>query len=106
MVAAIRDRLGERDRTGKRLYAIGEYVFDGSGEVPQPPDAAISELCASFGCLPDEALRQDARLMYSIMEYRTLQAAKAQHNEDATKLTQQQAQLMSEVAKILQERNG
>lgn len=42
---------------------------------PQPYEGYLSDVCEAFGCLPDEAERQDAALVQQILSYRT--AAKA-----------------------------
>ena len=38
---------------------------------PQPYEAVISTICEAFGCLPDEAERQNWSLVKSILEYRS-----------------------------------
>jgi len=49
-----------------------EYIQYG----PQPYEAIISEICASFGCPPDVAEQQDLSLVQRIFEYRNAQAAR------------------------------
>ena len=80
-------------RTKKRLKALAEFVI---GEGQQPYESIISAICEAFTCTPDVALVQDLALCRRIFDSRTLEAAKAQHNEDATKMTAHQTQLWME----------
>ena len=45
-------------------------------------------------------------MLFHIMEYRTAMRAKAQHNADATKMSDSEASLFAEMAKLLEERQG
>ena len=42
---------------------------------PQPYEAYLSEVCEAFGCLPDEAERQDQALVRAILDYRNAKHA-------------------------------
>ena len=54
-------------------------------------------VCEAFNCPPDVALRQDFATVQAILEYRTLQAAKEQHNRDVTQLTPGMSALWQEM---------
>ena len=56
-------------------------------------------MCEVFSCTPAQALEQDRQLCINIMEYRQLCMTKAQHNVDATKITEGQARLWGEMLK-------
>lgn len=76
------------------MRALGEYLL---AEGRQPPEAALSIICESFGVSPREAKLLDPLEVRSILDYRALVAAKAQHEVDATKLSQDQAALWMEM---------
>lgn len=37
---------------------------------PRPPEGLVSAVCEEFGCTPEEAIRQDARLVEQVVTYR------------------------------------
>lgn len=61
----------------------------------------LSIVCEAFTCLPDEAERQDWRTVKAILDYRTAQAAKQQHNQDATKMTDGMVVVWGEMTKAM-----
>ena len=69
----------------------------------QPDDSLISIVCEAFNCPPDVAMRQDMRLVRRILEVRIMESAKAQHNEDAAKMTEVQTALWMEAMTALNE---
>ena len=66
------------------------------GEGHQPDESIISIVCEAFGCTPDVAMRQDLALVRRILDYRMIESAKGQHNQDATKMTEAQTKLWME----------
>ena len=58
-------------------------------------------VCEAFNCTPDLAANQDMVLVREILEYRMIEGAKAQHNEDATKMTDEQTKLWLELLEAL-----
>lgn len=63
-------------------------------------------MCEAFGCTPSEALQQDPQLVLPILEYRLAQSAKEQHGRDASKMTEAQVRLFTEMARLLEEIQG
>ena len=59
-------------------------------------DHLIGVVCEAFNCTPDVAEKQDMRKVARILEARLLDSAKAQHNEDAAKMTEAQTTLWIE----------
>ena len=59
-------------------------------------DHLIGVVCEAFNCTPDVAEKQDMRKVARILEARLLDSAKAQHNEDASKMTEAQTALWIE----------
>ena len=75
---------GDGGTAKKRLGAVGDFLIgyrvssDDFKELrfgPQPFEGTVSDVCEAFGCTPDVALRQDARLVNQILEYRSVKAA-------------------------------
>ena len=61
----------------------------------------IGVICEAFNCPPDIALRQDLRLCRAVIEARMIENAKAQHNEDATKMSADATALWMEAMEAL-----
>tara|TARA_Y100000310_G_scaffold284469_1_gene307248 strand:+ start:659 stop:862 length:204 start_codon:yes stop_codon:yes gene_type:complete len=59
-------------------------------------DSLISVVCEAFNCTPDVAMTQDMALVRRILDVRMMEAAKAQHNQDASKMTEAQTALWME----------
>jgi len=59
-------------------------------------ESIIGVICEAFNCPPDVAMAQDLRVVRKILDARTLEAAKAQHNEDVTKMSEAQTTLWTE----------
>jgi hypothetical protein len=70
-----------------------EFVI---GEGHQPIESLISNVCEAFTCTPDVAVEQDMAMVRRILDYRLLAAAKSQHNEDSTKMTESMTSLWME----------
>ena len=54
------------------------YATDANPESqtgPQPYEGYVSDVCETFHCLPDAALRQDPRIVREIMEFRAARTA-------------------------------
>ena len=58
-------------------------------------------VCEAFNCTPIEAVEQDMVLVHEILDVRTMEAAKVQHNTDASKMTEDQAKLWMEAMESL-----
>ena len=63
----------------------------------------ISVICESFACTPDVAVEQDFPLCRRILDYRAIEAAKAQHNQDAAQMTPEQTAFWMECMAALNE---
>lgn len=64
-------------------------------------------MCEAFGCPPDVALQQDWQMVKAILEYRVAESAKAQHNQDATKMSEAQVQVWATMTKaMIEAQNG
>ena len=61
----------------------------------------ISVVCEAFTCTPDRAMEQDMKLVREILEARTLEAAKDQHNSDVQKMSEGQLKLWLEAMESL-----
>lgn len=61
----------------------------------------MDAVCEAFTCTPDVAERQDLRTVMAVLDARALRRAAAQHNEDATKLTEGQAGLLMEMVEAV-----
>lgn len=83
---------GNRDRGGskKRLAALGAHLLR---QGPQPPEVMIGIVCDAFNCTPDVALRQDMAMVTAILEARLAESARAQHNQDVSKMTPAQVRI-------------
>tara|TARA_R100000664_G_scaffold17192_1_gene26123 strand:+ start:8436 stop:8660 length:225 start_codon:yes stop_codon:yes gene_type:complete len=55
--------------------------------VSLPDEGLISIVCETFTCTPDIALKQNWKLVKSIMDYRLAEQAKQTFNSDASKMT-------------------
>ena len=60
-------------------------------------------VCESFHCTPDVAMRQDMALVSRILDARTLESARDQHNQDASKMTESQSELWMEAMAAINE---
>ena len=54
-------------------------------------------ICQEFHCDPERALAQNPALVFGVLEARLAKAAKAQHNEDVTKLTPAMVKIWTEM---------
>ena len=57
-------------------------------------------VCEAFHCTPDVAERQDYQLVTAILDVRLLEAAKQQHNDDASKMTAPMVERWMEMIQI------
>ena len=89
---------GNFGRAKKRLKALTEYIL---GEGPQPIESVISVVCEAFHCTPDIAVKQDMTLVRKILDVRMIEGAKAQHNADVEKMTEEQTKLWMEAMESL-----
>ncbi len=97
---------GNECRPKKRLKALTEFVLSGGLDdntipPPQPVESIISVVCETFNCTPDVAIKQDMTLVRKILDVRVLEAAKAQHNSDVKKMTEDQTKLWMEAMESL-----
>ena len=65
----------------------------------------ISIICESFNCTPKEALEQDPKLVFGILDYRMAESVKRQFNDDASKMTQDEVKFMKRLQDSLNEEN-
>lgn len=65
----------------------------------------ISIICESFNCTPKEALEQDPKLVFGILDYRMAESVKRQFNDDASKMTQDEVKFMKRLQEALNEEN-
>ena len=65
----------------------------------------ISIICESFNCTPKEALEQDPKLVFGILDYRMAENVKRQFNDDASKMTQDEVKFMKRLQDSLNEEN-
>ena len=89
---------GDDSHPKKRLKALTEFIL---GEGLQPPESLISIVCEAFGCTPDVAVTQDMALVRRILDVRMMEGAKAQHNQDASKMSEAQTELWMEAMEAL-----
>lgn len=59
-------------------------------------------ICEAFGCLPSQVLKEDWATIRDIMEYRMLNSAKAQHNQDASQMTPEQIEAWREMVEAVE----
>ena len=93
MVTGGGQRRGNHRSPKKRLKPLVEFML---GAGPQPIESILGVICEAFNCTPDVAMAQDLRVIRKILDARLLESAKAQHNEDATKMTEAQTSLWTE----------
>ena len=89
---------GNQRRPKKRLRALAEFIL-GAGQ--QPYASIISVVCEAFNCTPDLAVKQDMVLVREILDTRLAETAKAQHNSDVEKMTEDQTKLWLELMEAL-----
>ena len=65
----------------------------------------ISIVCEAFGCLPSQVMDEDWQLVHNILDYRLLNSAKDQHNQDASKMHPSQIALWKEMVEAVED-NG
>ena len=65
----------------------------------------ISVICESFNCTPKEALEQDPKLVYGILDYRMAESVKRQFNNDASKMTQDEVKFMKKLQDAINKEN-
>ena len=63
-------------------------------------------MCDEFHCLPSQIEQEDWTLVRRIMEYRAMEAAKAQHNADASKMTPGMVEIWTEVLEVCKDEGG
>jgi len=78
----------------KRITALAHFV---AGTGPQPPEGVVSAICDSFMCTPEDALRQNWRLVTKILDYRLAIEARDIHNEDAKKMKPHHVKIWKEM---------
>tara|TARA_R110002020_G_scaffold138674_9_gene309171 strand:+ start:1121 stop:1324 length:204 start_codon:yes stop_codon:yes gene_type:complete len=66
----------------------------------------ISVICESFNCTPKEALKQDPKLVFGILDYRMAESVKRQFNDDASKMTAEEVKFMKKMQDALKEENN
>jgi len=59
-------------------------------------------MCEAFGCLPSQVLAEEWATIRDIMEYRMLNSAKTQHNDDASKMTPEQIEAWREMVEAVE----
>jgi len=59
-------------------------------------------ICEAFGCLPSQVENEDWTTIRNIMEYRMLNSAKTQHNDDASKMTPEQIEAWREMVEAVE----
>ena len=65
----------------------------------------ISIICEPFNCTPKEALEQDPKLVFGILDYRLAESVKRQFNDDASKMSQEEVKFMKKLQEALDEEN-
>ena len=65
----------------------------------------ISVICESFNCTPKEALEQDPKLVYGILDYRMAESVKRQFNNDASKMTRDEVKFMKKLQDAINKEN-
>ena len=66
----------------------------------------ISIICEAFNCTPKEAMEQDPKLVFGILDYRMAQNVRRQFNEDASKMSQEEVKFMKKLQEALDEENN
>jgi hypothetical protein len=96
------DGAGSRDsgRKKKRLRVLTEYLLGGNH---QPAAVTIGIICEAFNCTPQEAKECDIREVREILDYRRLKSILAQHNEDASKISEEDTAFWMECNEALTE---